>query len=103
MPSAPPWTREFLRLKLECDDSTLRRLILPKLGSRLANSVTSADIEAIRSVVGALHPYAANDILEIVRKMLNWEKVAGFVSKDVDSPVRGIVRFRERKRMFEYP
>lgn len=86
MPSAPPWTREFLRLKLECDDSTLRRLILPKLGSRLANSVTSADIEAIRSVVGALHPYAANDILEIVRKMLNWGKVGATCRKTSTVP-----------------
>ncbi len=62
------------------------------------NSIISADIEAIHSEVGAQHPYAANDILEIVRKMFNWGKVAGYVSKDLDSPVRGIVRFRERKR-----
>jgi integrase len=86
------------RVQWKCDDSTLRRLILPKLGSRLANSIISADIEAIHSEVGAQHPYAANDILEIVRKMFNWGKVAGYVSKDLDSPVRGIVRFRERKR-----
>jgi hypothetical protein len=74
------------------------RVRLPKLQSPLASSVTSADIEAIHSDVGSQYPYAANDILEIVRKMYNWGKVAGYVSKDIENPVRGIVRFRERKR-----
>ena len=86
------------RVRWKDDDSTLRRRILPKLASRLANSITSADIEAIHSDVGTQHPYAANDILEIVRKMFNWGKVAGYVSKDIENPARGIVRFRERKR-----
>ena len=86
------------RVRWKNDDSTLRRRILPKLAARLANSITSADIEAIHSDVGTQHPYAANDILEIVRKMFNWGKVAGYVSKDIENPARGIVRFRERKR-----
>jgi integrase len=30
--------------------------------------------------------------------MYNWGKVAGYVSKDLEIPTRGIVRFRERKR-----
>ena len=68
------------RVRWKNDDSTLRRRVLPKLASRLANSITSADIEAIHSDVGTQHPYAANDILEIVRKMFNWRKVAGYVS-----------------------
>jgi Arm DNA-binding domain len=86
------------RVKWKDDASILRRRILPKLASRLANAITCADIEPIHSEVGAKYPYSANDILEIVRKMYNWGKVAGYVSKDLENPTRGIVRFRERKR-----
>jgi hypothetical protein len=86
------------RVNWKTGDSALRRRILPKLSSRLANSITSADIEPIHADVGTRHPYAANDTLEIVRQMFNWGRVAGYVSKDVENPTRGIVRFRERKR-----
>jgi hypothetical protein len=58
----------------------------------------TSDIEAIHSEVGAEHPYAANRILEVVRKMFNWGKVAGLVPRDHANPAVGIVRFRERKR-----
>ena len=80
------------------DESYLKRHILPKLKSRLVISVASADIEPIHSEVGGTHPYAANRIVEVVRKMFNWGKVAGFVPKDHPIPTIGIVRFRERKR-----
>lgn len=80
------------------DESYLKRHILPKLKSRLVISVASADIEPIHSEVGGTHPYAANRIVEVVRKMFNWGKVAGFVPKDHPLPTIGIVRFRERKR-----
>jgi integrase len=80
------------------DESCLRRRVLPKLKSRVAATVVTADIEAIHSEVGTDHPYAANRILEVVRKMYNWGKVAGLVPKDQANPAVGIVRFRERKR-----
>ena len=73
--------------------------MLPKLGSRLAVSIVTADMEAIHSDVGTLHPYAANRALEVVRKMFNWGPVAGLVPKDHANPSVGIVRFWERKRM----
>lgn len=82
----------------KADKSTLDRHVRPKLGSRLAVSIGSADVEPIHSLVGTEHPYAANRMLEVVRKMFNWGKVAGLVPKDHSSPVAGIVRFRERKR-----
>jgi len=82
----------------KADKSTLDRHILPKLGSRLAVSISSADIEPIHAAIGTAHPYAANRLLETVRKMFNWGKVAGFVPQSLMSPIAGIVRFRERKR-----
>jgi integrase len=80
------------------EDSYLRRRVLPLLKARLAVSIVTADIEAIHSQVGADHPYAANRIQEIVRKMFNWGRVAGLVPKDHGNPAVGLVRFRERKR-----
>lgn len=80
------------------DKSCLERRVLPKLKSRLAASIVTADIETIHSQVGTAHPYAANRVLEVVRKMFNWGKVAGLVPKDHANPAVGIVRFRERKR-----
>jgi hypothetical protein len=53
--------------KWKDDESSLRRRILPKLKSRLAVSIVTADIEAIHSEAGTEHPYAANRILEVVR------------------------------------
>jgi hypothetical protein len=50
------------------DESCLDRDVLPKLKSRLAVSVVSADIEAVHSEVGSVHPYSANRILEVVRE-----------------------------------
>ena len=80
------------------DKSTLDRNILPKLGSRLAVSIVSADIEPIHSATGTAHPYAANRLLETARKMFNWGKVAGLVPQGLASPVAGIVRFPQRRR-----
>ena len=80
------------------DQSSLNRNVLPKLGGRLAVSLVTADIEAIHSQVGVEHPYAANDLLKVIRKMFNWGKVTGLVPKDHPNLVAGIVRFPERAR-----
>src|ERR1700730_6405569 len=86
------------RVAWKDDESCLKRRILPKLKARPAATIVSADIEAIHSAVGTGHPYAANRILEVVRKMFNWGKVAGLVPKDHANPAMGIARFPERRR-----
>jgi len=80
------------------DESCLKRRVLPKLKSRLAVNIVAADIEAIHSELGTQHPYAANRIVEVVRKMFNWGKIAGLIPNDHANPGVGIVRFPERKR-----
>jgi hypothetical protein len=55
-------------------------------------------MEAIHSQLGVEHPYGANDVLKVVRKMFNWGKVAGLVPRDHPNIVAGIVRFPERTR-----
>jgi integrase len=80
------------------DESHLRRHILPRLKTRLAVTVTTPDIEAIHAETGVKHPYAANRLVGIVRKMFNWARLAGYVPKSHPNPAVGIIRFPERKR-----
>ncbi len=80
------------------DQSYLKRYVLSRLSGRLAASLVTADIEAIHSQLGVEHPYGANDVLKVVRKMFNWGKVAGLVPRDHPNLVAGIVRFPERTR-----
>jgi integrase len=80
------------------DRSYLKRHVLSKLSGRLAVSLVTADIEAIHSELGVAHPYGANDVLKVVRKMFNWGKVAGLVPRDHPNLIAGIVRFPERAR-----
>jgi len=86
------------RVAWQSDQSCLEHRILPKLRWRPAATIVAADIEAIHSEVGREHPYAANSLLDLVRKMFNWGKVADFVPKDHANPALGIVRFPERTR-----
>lgn len=81
------------------DKSCLERLLIPKLGPRLAVTLTSTEIQDIHTAKGSEHPRAANNFLDVVRKMFNWaRKPAGLVPKDYDNPATGIVRFPTRKR-----
>ena len=80
------------------DQTCLKRRILPKLQGRLAATIVSADIEAIHRAVGTQYPYAANRLLDVVRKAFNWGKVAGLLPKDYENPALGIARYPERKR-----
>ena len=80
------------------DQSSLNRYVVSKLSGRLAVSLVTADFEAIHSQLGVEHPYGANDVLKVVRKMFNWGKVAGLIPRDFPNLVAGIVRFPERAR-----
>lgn len=80
------------------DESILKRYIIAKLRGRLATSITSADLEPIHADLGTEHPYAANRLLKVYRKMVNWAKVAGALPRDYASPVQDIVWFPERSR-----
>ena len=80
------------------DERYLNRLLVPKLGSRLAVMVTPADVADIHSSYGAQHPYAANRLLEIVRKMYHCAETWGLVPRGFPNPCTGIEEFPERKR-----
>jgi integrase len=81
------------------DESTLRRNLLPDFGTWLASQLTSAELAAVHVRIGTKHPYAANILLDVVRKMYNWGKApAKLIRKDVENPVVGIQRFPKRRR-----
>jgi integrase len=79
------------------DERQVNRL-LPKLGSRLAVSITSGHIAEIHCAIGEKHPYAANRFVATVRKMFNCARTWNKVPKDAVNPASGIEMFPEFKR-----
>jgi integrase len=80
------------------DESYLARHLLPRFGTRLALAITTDDMATLHAEIGAKHPYAANRLLEIVRKMYNLGRKWGLVPIDKASPASGVERFPETKR-----
>ena len=61
---------------------SLHRFVLSKLEGRLAIAIATADIEAIHSTLDVGHPHAANGLLVIYRKIVNWAKLAAHLPKN---------------------
>jgi integrase len=80
------------------DESYLARHLLPRFGTRLALAITTDDMATLHAEIGTKHPYAANRLLEIVRKMYNLGRKWGLVPIDKASPASGVERFPETKR-----
>ena len=80
------------------DESILDRLLVPKLGSRVASSLTSADIALLHADIGKETPYQANRLVAVVKKMYNVGKIWGLVPPTLANPASGIERFAEQKR-----
>lgn len=80
------------------DQSLLKRLLIPALGTRLAITVTTADIQQIHTEKGATHPGTANNFLVVARKLFNWAPTARHLPKGHTNPVVGITGFPKRKR-----
>jgi integrase len=80
------------------DERYLNNHLVPKLGSRLALTITSEHISEIHSEIGQNHPYAANRFLEIVSKVFNCARTWKKVPKQFENPAEGIEEFPEFKR-----
>jgi integrase len=80
------------------DEAALNRLLLPRLGSHLAASITRADIAGIHAGYGKSHPYGANRFICVVRKMYNVGRQLGVIPEEVPNPGTEIQRFTEHKR-----
>jgi integrase len=80
------------------DQSYLIRYVIPKLGSRLASTITSADVASLHAKIGEKHRYAANRAIEVVRKMYNLAGKWHVVPAGTLNPAAGIERFHEERR-----
>ncbi|MGO9633048.1 MAG: hypothetical protein ACLPX1_04020, partial [Steroidobacteraceae bacterium] len=71
---AETYIRRHAKLKKSTwveDESYLARHLIPRFGTRLALTITTDDMAALHAEIGGKHPYAANRLLEVVRKMYN--------------------------------
>lgn len=80
------------------DESCLKQLFIPRFGSRLASSITRADVASVHAEFGKEPPYAANRFVSIVRKMYNVGRQLGMVPEQMPNPGTEIERFLEHKR-----
>jgi integrase len=80
------------------DASQLRRYLIPKLGTRLAYAVTSADIAKLHSEIGSKAPYVANHFVAVIKKMYNVGKIWGLITPEMLNPAAGIDLFPVHKR-----
>ncbi|MCP4548444.1 MAG: site-specific integrase [bacterium] len=76
--------------------SRIKRHIKPKLGKRLARSITRDDIKTLhRSMVGT--PCQANDTLRLLRAMFNWAEDEGY-REPRTNPCKSIRLYPENNR-----
>ena len=98
---AETYIRRHAKLKKSTwveDESYLARHLIPRFGTRLALTITTDDMAALHAEIGSKHPYAANRLLEVVRKMYNLGRKWGLVPHDKVNPASGVERFPETKR-----
>ena len=74
----------------------LSRLVLPKLGKRIAKDVKHADIASLHHGLQAT-PYQANRTVAVVSKMFSFAEARELVPKD-SNPCRHIEKYREHAR-----
>jgi integrase len=77
-------------------EDVLRRLVLPKLGTRKAKDVTRSDIARLH-LANSDTPFQANRILAIVGSMYSYGGKHGLTPEGVN-PARGVERFKEEPR-----
>jgi integrase len=80
------------------DESALNQLFIPRFGTHLAASITRADVATVHAEFGKHHPYAANRLISIIRKMYNVGRQLGIVPEEMCNPGTEIQRFPEHRR-----
>ncbi len=80
------------------DVSSLENHIIPKLGVRLAAAINSDDVAKLHMEIGREFPYAANRVLDLIRKMFNLARLWRLIPTTMQNPASGVERFPEKKR-----
>ena len=79
---------------VENDRSMLRKIVLPRFGSRKVAAIQSRDIHGLHVAMKDT-PYQANRVLALLSKMFSMAVKWGWRS---DNPAKGIERFQEHRR-----
>jgi integrase len=98
---AEKWLEQHVTPKLKArsvaeDRRLLDRLLLPALGKRNAADVTRADLSRLHASLAGT-PIQANRVLSLASALFNFGERIG-VRPEGANPVRGIARYRERRR-----
>lgn len=75
----------------------LERLVLPELGNRKAQAVTSGDVSKLHARMRR-RPYQANRMLAVVGALYAFAGKRRLIPKSFENPARGIEKFPERGR-----
>ena len=100
-PRKRTWKADARRLGLSEGPSRAKCRVPGNWDHRLASSITRGDVSALHAKLGRDHPYEANRLLEVLRKMFNLARVwefPGFEDATKINPAEGINKFHERKR-----
>lgn len=81
----------------EEDERRLRLFILPRLGEKQLQTISTADVVAMHSGLVAT-PYQANRVLEQITKMMKLAQQWGFIGEERRLPTQGIKAFPETAR-----
>jgi integrase len=84
------------RKKSVRNDIAMLSYHLAQWRARKLGSLTRQEIASLHSRIGTVHPYQANRLLALVRRMFNLAKTWGLYQGD--NPATGIDRFKEHKR-----
>jgi integrase len=82
----------------EKDQAKLKKYVLPAWKNERVDSITRAHIAELHSKIGRRAPYAANRLLEVLKKMFNLAVIWGYIPEASINPATKIQRFKEKKR-----
>jgi integrase len=79
-------------------ERTVRRVLIPRWGSRKAESITRRDTAALHSELGKRGPYSANRTLALISAIFSTAERRGQLPEGHPNPARRVERFPEHDR-----
>ncbi len=80
------------------DESRINRHVPNSWNSRLLASINREDIGSLHAKMGAMTPYEANRMLDLLRVMFEKARLWYFLNEGSENPATGIKKFKEQKR-----
>lgn len=81
------------------DESRINRIIIPRWGNHMADSINRSDVAELHSQLGEMSGhYEANRVVELLSKMFELAQKWGFIKEGLINPAHKIDKFKEEKR-----